>query len=98
MGARITRPGRLLCAIEGLSVDFTLIGLEVDFERSPLARLKRDLAEPAELVFGVMPAIVMTDLYHSYGWAPARLADPSLMVAVTGKPSTTQPMRSLLYP
>jgi hypothetical protein len=29
-------------------------GLEVDFERSPLARTKRDLVEPPELVFGVM--------------------------------------------
>jgi len=41
----------LLRAIEGLPVDFALIGLEVDFERNPLARLMRELAEPAELVF-----------------------------------------------
>ena len=61
MGARITRPGRLLGAIEGLSVDFPRIGLEVDFERSPLARLRRDLAEPAELVFGVMPVVSEDD-------------------------------------
>ena len=61
VGVRITRPGRLLCAIEGLSVDFALIGLEVGFERSPLVRLTRDLAEPAEPVFGVMPVVSEDD-------------------------------------